>query len=132
MNSSNYKVYIKLDNRGNIIAINSSAFLEDIDGWIFIDEGFGDKYLHVQGNYFENGLLTHDGIPVYGWDGTQVLKRTEEEIENDRRETPPAPLDPNTETQLAVVELAQVVEDNNTANQLAIAELAEAILGGNE
>lgn len=35
-----------------------------------------------------------------------------------------------TQTQLAVAELAQVVEDNNTANQLAIAELAEALMGG--
>ena len=36
----------------------------------------------------------------------------------------PPVIDPLTETQLAVAELAQVVEDNNTANQLAIAELA--------
>lgn len=35
-----------------------------------------------------------------------------------------------TQTQLAVAELAQVVEDNNTAAQLAIAELAETLLGG--
>ena len=35
-----------------------------------------------------------------------------------------------TPTQLAVAELAQVVEDNNTAAQLAIAELAETLLGG--
>lgn len=35
-----------------------------------------------------------------------------------------------TQTQLAVAELAQVVEENNTAAQLAIAELAEALLGG--
>ena len=38
--------------------------------------------------------------------------------------------DPLTETQLAMAELAQVVEDNNTANQLAIAELAGIVLGG--
>ena len=42
----------------------------------------------------------------------------------------PPVIDPLTETQLAVAELAQVVEDNNTANQLAIAELAGIILGG--
>lgn len=42
----------------------------------------------------------------------------------------PPGIDPLTETQLAVAELAQVVEDNNTANQLAIAELAGIILGG--
>lgn len=42
----------------------------------------------------------------------------------------PPVIDPLTETQLAVAELAQVVEDNNTANQLAIAELAGIVLGG--
>lgn len=42
----------------------------------------------------------------------------------------PPVIDPLTETQLAVTELAQVVEDNNTANQLAIAELVGIILGG--
>ena len=46
--------------------------------------------------------------------------------------TPEPELEPDalTQTQLAVAELAQVVEDNNTAAQLAIAELAEALLGG--
>lgn len=127
-----YKVYILLDKKNNIASVNSSDFLDNIEGWILIDEGVGDRYHHAQGNYFNGGIYTYDGIPLYCWDGEQVLKRTEEEIENDRRETPPAPLDPNTETQLAVVELAQVVEDNNTANQLAIAELAEAILGGSK
>lgn len=42
----------------------------------------------------------------------------------------PPVIDPLTETQLAMAELAQVVEDNNTATQLAIAELAGALLGG--
>ena len=42
----------------------------------------------------------------------------------------PPGIDPLTEAQLAVAELAQVVEDNNTANQLAIAELAGIVLGG--
>ena len=44
--------------------------------------------------------------------------------------TPEPEPDALTQTQLAVAELAQVVEDNNTAAQLAIAELAEALLGG--
>lgn len=45
-------------------------------------------------------------------------------------ESVPPIIDPLTETQLAMAELAQVVEDNNTANQLAIAELAGIVLGG--
>ncbi len=45
-----YGVYIRVDDAGRITAINSSAFLPDTDGWTRIDEGFGDKYHHAQGN----------------------------------------------------------------------------------
>lgn len=58
---------------------------------------------------------------------------TAEEITAWEAEHPaPEPTGPDelTQTQLAVAELAQVVEDNNTANQLAVAELAEALMGG--
>lgn len=40
------------------------------------------------------------------------------------------PMSELTMTQMAITELAQVVEENNLANQLAIAELAEVLLGG--
>lgn len=62
-----YKVYIKIDDDNNIIAINSDAFIEseDIKNWIYIDEGTGDKYYHAQGNYFENSIYTNEGISKY-------------------------------------------------------------------
>lgn len=63
-------------------------------------------------------------------DGTQTVEKREVS-DNWLDSEPVLPVtDPLTETQLAVAELAQVVEDNNTANQLAIAELAGIILGG--
>jgi len=64
-------------------------------------------------------------------DGKPVL-RTDEEIGADRKAMPQPEPEAATLTQLAIAELAQVVEDNNTANQLAIAELAEAMIGGEE
>lgn len=68
------------------------------------------------------------------WDGAAWTEgATEEEIIAWELEHPtPETTGPDglTQTQLAVAELAQVVEDNNTANQLAIAELAEALMGG--
>lgn len=87
-----YKIYAKLNANKNIIAVNSSAFLENVDEWVLIDSGFGDKYHHAQGNYFDGGIFTHDGISLYHWDGVQVIKRTDEEIETERRNIPPAPM----------------------------------------
>ncbi len=46
--------------------INSSAFLADTAGWTAIDEGYGDKYHHAQGNYFP--------LPLYGTDGCANYK----------------------------------------------------------
>ena len=87
-----YEVYAKLNANKNIIAVNSSAFLENVDGWVLIDSGSGDKCHHAQGNYFEGGVFTYDGIPLYHWDEKQVIKRTTEEIEVERANIPPTPM----------------------------------------
>lgn len=79
-----YEVYIKTDNNGNIIAVNSSAFLSNITDWIKIDEGYGDKYHHAQGNYFPDSLYDFEHmIPQYKYVDGKVIKRTEEEIQAD-------------------------------------------------
>lgn len=84
MEQGKYIVYIRTDEHNRILAVNSSAFLTDTTGWTQIDEGLGDKYHHAQGNYFDGGLYTADGIPRYKLaDGAPVL-RSEEEIEADR------------------------------------------------
>ena len=63
-----YEVFVKADDAGTIVNINSSAFLEDTDGWIKIDEGSGDKYHHAQNNYLDKPLyeITGGGI-VYNY-----------------------------------------------------------------
>ena len=84
MEQENYIVYVRTDEQGRILEVNSSAFLSDTVGWTTIDEGLGDKYHHAQGNYFDGGLYTDDGIPRYKLaDGAPVL-RSEEEIAADR------------------------------------------------
>lgn len=84
MEQENYIVYVRADGQGRILEANSSAFLTDTTGWTAIDEGLGDKYHHAQGNYFDGGLYTGDGIPRYALaDGAPVL-RSDEEIEADR------------------------------------------------
>ena len=74
-----YIVYVRADEAERIVEINSSAFLADTAGWTAIDEGYGDKYHHAQGNYFALPLYGPDGCANYKLaDGTPAL-RTEAE-----------------------------------------------------
>lgn len=89
------KVYIKVDEDSRILRCEGGYTMQNIqniDEWIFIDEGNGDRYNLCQSHYFEGGLYTEDGIPRYKWDGEQAVLRSEEEIEADRAAIPaPAP-----------------------------------------
>lgn len=60
-----YIVYVKLDDANRITAVNSSAFLRDTDGWMEIDGGYGDKYHHAQGNYFDKLIMDMRGVKRY-------------------------------------------------------------------
>ena len=101
-----YGVYIKTDAQSRITAINSSAFLPDTAGWMKIDEGFGDRFHHAQGNYLpkpkmdERGILRYMAAHVAEWPGREALhhfihegvewaiyERTQEEMDADY--TPP-------------------------------------------
>lgn len=82
-----YIVYVQTDEAGRITAVNSSAFVSS-DWGTEIDQGYGDKHHHAQGNYFDQPIYTDDGIPCYKLvDGTPV-ERSEEEIEADRAGRP--------------------------------------------
>ena len=85
MEQENYIVYVRTDGQGRILETNSSAFLTDTTGWTAIDEGLGDKYHHAQGNYFDGGLYTNDGIPRYALAAGAPVLRSDEEIEADRQ-----------------------------------------------
>lgn len=79
MFDSTYKIYVKMDHRGTITAINSSAFLPDVTEWTEIDEGEGDKYHHAQNNYLPDGLMDENGIFNYKLiDGKPELRTAEE------------------------------------------------------
>ena len=90
MEKETYTVYVKLNERGCIVKINSSAFLANPDEWVAIDNGAGDRYHHAQGNYFSGGIYTTDGIPRYKLVDGQPMERTEEEIQADRPDPMPA------------------------------------------
>ena len=78
-----FKVYVKINLQGNITAVNSSGFLDDLTGWLYIDEGIGDNFHHAQSNYFEKPLYEEHGIPVYKLVNGMAVERTAEEIAED-------------------------------------------------
>ena len=66
-------VYVKAKPTGEIYEINSELFIVDFDGWIKIDEGFGDKYAHAQSQYYDKPLVDDEGNFNYRLD-TPILQ----------------------------------------------------------
>lgn len=86
-----YVVYVQTNPHGYIIAVNSSAFLPDLTDWVEVDSGFGDKYHHAQGNYFDKPIMTMGGAYQYKLvDGTPV-DCTAEEIKEQEEANKPNP-----------------------------------------
>lgn len=79
-----YIVYVQTDENQNIIAVNSSAFVSDLEGWVQIDQGTGDKYFHAQANYFDKPVSTEEGVAKYKLVEGKAVERTQEEIDVDR------------------------------------------------
>ena len=78
-----YGVYVQVDEAGRITAINSDAFLPSLEGWVKIDEGYGDAYHHAQGNYLPGPLMDERGLCCYKLVNGKVIPRTQAEIDGD-------------------------------------------------
>lgn len=100
-----FGVYVKADETGRIIAINSDAFLPDLSGWVLIDEGYGDIFHHAQGNYLPGALMDERGILRYKMEDGKPVERTQEEMDVDY--TPPAPV-PTAEERMMEIEMALI------------------------
>ncbi len=79
------KVYAYLDEHSSIIAINSSVFLSNTEGYIEIDTSESgrerDVYVHAQGNYLEKSVHDEQGRPNYRYTDNKVIELSEEEKE---------------------------------------------------
>lgn len=104
---NNNIVYVQTDTKGTVIDINSSAFLGNLDGWIRIDEGIGDKYHHAHGNYLKYGLIDENGLYNYKLVDGVITERTATEKQADLDSLPPAPKT----LQEEIEELKQLVAD---------------------
>ena len=114
------------DDQNRIIAINSSAFLDDTENWTKIDEGLGDKYHHAQNHYFDKPIYTDDGVPRYKLVDSKAVERTSEEIESDKPELPlpqPTITDLMKENELLKAQI-KAQSDRNDFMEDCIAEMA--------
>lgn len=68
------KVYIKVNEKNEVIEVNSEIFISDLTGWIKIDEGFGDKYAHAQSQYFDKPIINENGDSTYKWQNGQIVE----------------------------------------------------------
>lgn len=89
-----YIVYVKPNENDYITAVNSSAFLTDTTGWVEIDQGYGDKYHHAQGNYFPESIITDGGAYRYKLVDGVPVECTPEEIAEQEEANKPVPVEP--------------------------------------
>lgn len=100
-----YIVYVKTNSSGYITDVNSSAFLTDTAGWVEIDQGYGDKYHHAQGNYFQKSITTEGGAYRYKLVNGAPVECTPEEIAAQEEANKPAPSPSgNLESRVSTVE----------------------------
>ena len=96
-----YKVLVRMDDAGCVVAINSNVFITDTTGWMEIDSGYGDKYHHAQGNYFDKPLCDERGIYRYKLVDGKPVERTQEEMDADYT---PTKIKPTTEQRVDALE----------------------------
>lgn len=127
-----YIVYVKVDESNRVTSINSSAFLADVTGWTEIDSGYGDKYHHAQGNYFDKPLCDERGIFRYKLVNGVVTERTKEEMDADYVPPEVKPTDAEriskleSEKKLLTAQV-QALSDRNDFMEDCIAEMATIV-----
>ena len=85
--------YITTDPEGRITSGWSDGPQRDRDttGAVCINEAGGYQFRLHPGGEENPPLYTEDGIPLYRWDGEQIVRRSEEEVQADRAAIPPPP-----------------------------------------
>lgn len=146
-----YKVLARVDDAGRVVEINSSEFLADVTGWTEIDSGYGDKYHHAQGNYFDKPLCDERGIYRYkayqfvdapagkiiarffkNGEEYVILERTQEEMDADYVPPEVKPTDTERILQLEsekklLTAQVQALSDRNDFMEDCIAEMATIV-----
>lgn len=88
------KHYVTTDPEGRILSGWSDGphHGRDTSGAVLLTDQGGYQFRLHPGGEENPALYTQDGIPLYRWDGEQVVRRSEAEIQADRDALPiPAP-----------------------------------------
>lgn len=75
-------VLVKLNANNEIVAVDSSVFVNDLTNWAKIDEGYGDKFALAQSNYFNKPLRSRKGFYNYKYENGQII-----EVDNTEKDT---------------------------------------------
>lgn len=98
MNRFCNKYYVKIRDDGAIIDAFSDGpyYGRDTEGYYFCGQGGYQLRFTIDGKNTEENPPLYDiyGVPLYKWDGSQVIPRTEEEIAADRAAIPAPPPSP--------------------------------------
>lgn len=120
---NHYIVYVKTNDNGYIVAVDSSAFLTDTTGWVEIDSGYGDKFHHAQNNYLSQKIRTNGGAYRYKLvDGKTVVCTAEEIAEQEDAKKPNPEIseaDPTYEERIAALEKENATLKEENALQAA-------------
>ena len=119
-----YAVYARVDGENRIVEVGSDAFLTDLTGWVKIDEGRGDRFRHAQNNYLPGPLTDERGLYRYRLEEGRPVPRPRAEMDADF--TPPETQ--VSETDLALIELAEIIAEQ----QAALLELAALMAEGRD
>ena len=69
------RVYILIDNNNYITRIEGEYSLpSDLNGWILIDEGQGDRYNLAQTHYLEKDIVNDEGNYNYKYINGEVVE----------------------------------------------------------
>lgn len=109
-----FTVWVKTDDAGRVVGINSSAFLRNFEGWQQIDAGYSARHYHAQVHYLPGPLMDEDAVYQYKFVDGAVCERTQAEKDADRQEdgeTPsPAPNDLENRLKTAETGIAELSE----------------------
>lgn len=98
MKKNTSKVYVLPDDKKRILRCEGGytmGNIQDVNQWVFIDEGVGDRFNLCQSNYFTKRLYEEHGVPVYKLNEMdKPIERTPEEIAEDVAALPPIPPTP--------------------------------------
>lgn len=77
-----WSVYVQINTDNYVTAVESSAFLPSVNGWLLVDQGTGERYKYARALYCPKGLTTEGGYNYRLVDGVVVYAPQVEQPED--------------------------------------------------